>query len=646
MKIPANNRWSQLNSGKLMGFLNETKGVHFDKAGTVTLSKRPSAFYTSTEDADFGALKAILYFNDTYNFITDDEFFHGDLAGSNLTKSTGSVALSKGTDAVVVYGRLYVSGDVAVDWWNGSSWNGTISVTLTTGKEHPMCEFESQNTHKLAIGNGNTVTLYNSSHSAASDVLTLPQNQEVTCIRYRSGYLYVGTKNINGDHARIYIWNGSGSAAQYAPSVGASIVSSMTEYGSSVAFVTSAGQLRTLEGSTIKTLANFPIYHAQGKEWTNTSDVYFTGKVFNRGMITDGDRIFISVDGLNEGEWVHGMYSGLWAFDPAVGLYHKAPFSDDRHTSVGGIAVDSDTITVNADHDAETGDAILVTNVGSLTGITVDTTYYAIRVSTTKFRLASTMYDAHNGNQLTIGGTATSSVFRYTPTNQIGDYYGAEQGAVSLYSPLELPRDIWNGGVIFGGKSNDGIYGVNLLTQARSVGSFDTQKIYASKIKEVWQQITPFIENLNLDNEAVRIKVKTKDKFGLPTLPRNMVWDDTNSFTTDNKIGFGAVSKGDEVTILEGSSGGRTAHVTNITDNGTTYTFDFDLELGTAGEGGAVVFDNFKLVQTITNTNPVTDCPDILLANEKSAWIMLKIEMEGYEISIPFMEFISRVDKV
>lgn len=643
MKIPQNNNWTQLNSGKLVGFLNATINVDFDEQGVASLSKRPAMFYGSAQDADFGALKAIIYFNSTYNFITDDEFFYGDLVSNNLTKDTGSVTLANGTDAVVCYGRLYVTGDTNADYWDGATWNGSIGVTLTTGKEHPLCVFESATTYKLVIGNGNVVTPYDSSHNAGQ-ALTLPAEYEVTTIRYRNGYLYVGTKHLNGGEAKVFIWDGNSGNANFAIGVGASIVSSMTEYGQSIALVTSAGQLRTVSGSTIQTLANFPVYDSRA-QWVESGDVHYTGKVFNRGMVADGDRIYISVGGTNQSEWVQGQYSGLWCFDPRVGLYHKAGFSDDRQTGVSGIALASNEVTVDSDHDAETGDAILVSNVGSITGITTGSTYYCIRVSTTKFKLAQTRYDAFAGNAITLGGTFTNSNFRYIPTNQVSDVYNCLQGAVSLYSPLEYPADIYTGGVIYGGKSDDSVYGINLLANVRSVGRFTTQKIYGPKIKHIWQTLIPFVNGMYLDNEMITVKIKTKEKLGLPTLPNNMAWDDADTFTTSEDFGLGAVSIGDEVTFLEDYSAPRTAHVTATTDNGDgTYTFTVDREIGKAGEGGEVVFDNFAKIQTFTNSDPEIEVPKATM-NFISPWAMFRVEMEGYDLSIPFMDLISDIDQ-
>lgn len=646
MRLPSNNSWTQTNAGKLFGFLNSTRGVHFDDKGSVTLSKHPVAYYRSTEDADFSYLLAVAYFNDTYNFLTDDEMFYGDFNANNLTEATNSNAFTTGSDMVVCYGRLYVSASTIVDWWNGSSWNGTIGVSLTASKHHPMCVFDSFPTYKLAIANVNTVTLYDSSHNAATDVLTIPAEYEITTMRYRNGYLYVGTKNINGGNANVYIWNGSGTAAQYSADMGAHWAFSMTEYGDSVAAVTSAGQIRQVRGSSSYPIANFPIYHAEGKVWQGSSGLTLGGKVFNRGMQTDGDKIYICIDGTNEGEQAEGMYSGLWCFDPDVGLYHKAGISGDRAADITPIALSGNVIQFTATTTFETGDPIHATNVGSITGITSRETYYAIRVAFNQLSLAKTLRDAYAGVPIVLGGSLGSPQFRAVSIKNIGELYGARQGAVATVNPLEQPDRMWSGGVIYGGRTAGNVYCLCVLSPMASVGSFTTQRIYSQNIKETWNKIYGFLNGLYLDNEKLVIKIKTENKLGLPISDRQSIaWTDTDTFTTTDLTVWGAVNEGDEVTIVTGTGAGRTAHIVSKTAGATFYTIVIDEDIGIASDSASVTVDNFKKIAVISNTTPNKDISNGTFT-EKSPWIQVRVEMRGYEMNIPLLELVRETDKV
>lgn len=643
MRLPS--QWTQFNSGDLQGFLHETHNVHFDRAGAVTLSRKPDFFYTENEDSDFGRVQTILYFNDTYHFITDEEIFYGDIDGTNLTKTTGSVNLATSTDAAVVFGRMYVTGDSLADYWNGTSWNGTIGVALTSGKHHPLCNFESQVNDKLAIGNGNTVTLYDNGHNAGN-TLTLPVEYEVISIRYRNQYLYVGTKHLNGGEARIFIWDGSGSAAQYGIGVGSSWIFSMTEYGQSVAFVTNAGQLRVVEGTSIRTLANFPIYYYPDRTWQGSSGVTVGGRVLNRGMVADGDRIYICVNGENEDDQINEMYGGLWCYDPSVGLYHKAGGPTQRHTGYTASDLTDDTLTLSASPDAETGDPIYITNNGNVTGIVSGQTYYIIKVAANQIKIAQTRRDAHVGTPIQLTGSHTSFSARLISLEAAAEVYPNGHGAVALPSPIEQPKEMWNGGVIYGVQSQNGAdQGVAFLTLAQNVGGFTTQKLYGSTAITTWQKFITHLNNLYLDNEQLIVKIKTENKLGLPTIPQNITWTSDITFTTDDFTTWGVVSVGDEIFVMSGPGAGKSAHVSSVSAGASNYTVTIDEAIGASSGGGNVVADNFKKQMVITNSFAETGMPDIRPYGQKSAWIQIKVEMRGYEISIPFFDLDNEVYK-
>lgn len=647
MRYPQNNNWVQTNDGNIFGVLNETRNVHFDKRGMVSLSRRPIAYYNSTADADFAYVLAINYFSDDYYILTDDEMFYGPLDNTSLTEITNTNAYNRGSDAVVCYSRLYVTGDTTVDYTsNGTSFT-TPSITLTTGKHHPLCVFDSQPTYKLAIGNGNTVTLYDSSHNAATDVLTIPAEYEVTSIRYRNGYLYVGTKNLFGRNANVYIWNGSGSAAQYSVDAGSHWVFSMTEYGSSVAFVNSAGQLLLVSGSEAVQLAAFPIYYSQEAIWQGSSGLNPGGKVFNRGMINDGSRIYISIDGRNEGVQVPGMYSGLWCFDPNVGLYHKAGVGKTRVDTPSASALSGNNVTFTADVDGDTGDPIFVVNNGSMTGISDLEMYYMIKIDTDEIQFAESRADAFNGREITLGGTLGSPSFRVVDMDSGIEIDDARQGAVAMVNPILQPETLWQGGILYGSRTSSGVYAINCLAPAQSYGSFTTQRLYGASIITVWQRLYSYISGLYLANEKVIIKAKYEERPGLPIANSESVdWTDANTFSTQDLTTWGNVEVGDEVSIVSGYGAGKSAHITAITETATDFTIDLDESIGLAGQASNVLIDNFKKIGVITNTTPNLVIGEAQLNGIKNPWVQFRIEMRGYDISIPFLDIINKSDKM
>jgi hypothetical protein len=216
MKIPQEHKWSQTNEGDIFGTLHSSQGVTFDDYGKITLSKKSfNVFNSVIDDADFGYLVSLVYYNKSYIAVTEDEIFEGSLDVGGFTQVSSSPNVALNSDAIVYNSLLHVTTDTQLSTWNGSAWtNSRLPVALTTGLPHVMEVFESQPTYSLAIANGNRVQTYDTSYNANSTVLILPSYQQVTTMRYRNGYLYIGTKHLNGGEGScVHMeWQRSGGA--------------------------------------------------------------------------------------------------------------------------------------------------------------------------------------------------------------------------------------------------------------------------------------------------------------------------------------------------------------------------------------------------------------------------------------------------
>lgn len=643
MRIPSNNRWTQTNDGDIFGVLKKSIGVSFDEMGVVQVPGKPVAYYTENDDANFDLPISIQYFNSTYNVVTADNLFHGDFDGNALTEDATGDTNDAGGDGIVVFGRLYISGTTKLQYWDGATYTDS-GVTYSSIDYRPLCEFESQSADKLAVAKDNVVTLYDSAH-AAGNSLTLPANLKVTSMRYRNNFLYIGCRHIEGGEARVYLWDGSGSAFQYSVPTHSSWVFSMAEHQGSIVFVTERGELRLITGTSSQQIATFPVYHASGKQWAADIDTY--GKVLNRGMVSDGDRIFISVYGNTVTDLVEGMYSGLWTFDPQVGLYHRAGVTDDRvDTDASPSSISDDTITMDANHGGETGDPIFVLNAGSVTGITAARLYRCIKVNDTDFQFADNLYDAKNGVPVQLSGSIGALSIRFLENDTVGEIYGCEGGAVALLNSIEFPEEMWaHGGIIYGGNTDVGIGTVMMIAPGRGWGSITTQKILASRVTEIWKKLHLILKNLVMAVEKVVVKIKTEEKVGLPLPPSSVTWSDTDTFTTGDLQNWGAVSVGDEVLILSGYGAGKTAHVSSISAGASEYTVNLDDTIGKSSETSTVEVDNFKKVNEVLATDPNPTYPDFLLPNEKAPWLQVKVEFQGFEPALYYMELENSKDK-
>jgi hypothetical protein len=651
MKIPTEHKWSQTNEGDIFGVLHSTKNVTFDDYGKVTLSKKSFSLFNSVVGANFGYLLSALYYNDDYTFVTDDDIYRGNLTSTSFSVISSTPDLALNSDGIVFNSLLHVTTDTQLSTWNASSWtNSRLPVALTTDVPHPMTIFESQATYQLAIGNGNKVQTYDTSYNANTAVLTLPTSQRVQTMRYRNGYLYVGTKNIYGGEAKIYIWNGSGNAAQYEVPIGCEWVFAMTPYKTTVAAITSKGVLGYVSGSDFVKLDALPIYYKPDMRWQGSSGLLTNGKVFNRGIATVGDRIYLNIDGEIAEGFMPEMHSGLWVYDPRVGLYHRSSTSPTRYVKDNTLSVTSSVITTTSAHKLKDGDGVQFTSVSGLTGISVSVVYYAKVLSTTTIKLAKSRAMLMNADYLTINGTAgVSDILMYVPNNDVGETYEtATSGAVMPLVSSDSVEPLWASEVLWGGRVDDidsaAVYTVNLFCPSYNVGVFETQRIYSPNKKQSWNEFNSYLDKFTVDNEQFILKYRGDEK--KETKVMTGIWSATNIINSDsatiNQDPWEDVKEGDELVIVSDYGRGYSVHVTNVdTTSSTVVVITIDEEIGTIGEAVKAYATNYKKEQThLPDGDRVSGGVDI-----SSGWVQLKAELRGFEIAVAINDLSNTKDE-
>jgi len=406
--------------------------------GQAKLAKRSVAVMSSVTNANFGLPLAIVHFDNKYTVVTTESVWQGELDGVVFTEEVDfTPATTRASDAVIFNNRLMVTVDDNLDSWDGAGDDLYGHEALTSGVPHPLCIFDSQSTYKLAVGNGNTVKILDTSYVASSTVLTLASQFQVTSLRYRNGFLYVGTKTTDGSEARIFIWNGSGTNAQYECPVGCEWVFSMTEYGSSVAAIVSSGQLIQVSGSQYTQLGALPVYYQPHARWQGVGGFSLNGKVFNRGMVAVGQTIYINIEGDTDTGFVPEMKSGIWVFDPEVGLYHRASPPTDTLVIDDSFSISDNEITTTTTHNLKTGDGIAFESISGLTGVDASVTYFVTVTATNKIKLSLTREGVAAGRYVTIGGTpGAADDLVYYPNIDAGLLTLATSGAVAPYDEM------------------------------------------------------------------------------------------------------------------------------------------------------------------------------------------------------------------
>ena len=500
-------RWKADYSSDLFGDFVAGQNLDFDNEGYLSLAPKPVNIFNQDDDADFSRVFAIQYLDnataDGYFVLTRDDAFLLTLndgpTASALT--SGNIWVNTSPDALVWQGLVFVSGynGTTIRSWDGSTFTERVTG-LTSTVPQPLCVFENRN--ELAVGNANTVKTYNTSYTLQT-TLTLPSDYNVITMRWEENKLFIGTRHLHGGDAKIFVWNGAGTSAQAGYSVRCARVYSLCNYKNGIVAVVSSGQILRWTGGGFTPLkdalgveANFPVWYENRLWQDEDAGTASIGKVYDRGTISDGDLIYFNVSSQvasNESDvLLKNFPSGIWVFDPQVGLYHKALSTGDKIQNVAVSSVASSVLTLASAVHTETGEPIFIEAVGSLTGISANQTYYAIKVTTTTFKLAYSPADAYAGDFITLGGSAGVATITVAKNTQIGSVFDSEAGAISLLAPEDVGDTFTLTPIIWGTRTwktgdVDATYdSINVLSQANNVGYFVTPKIQSSAFLDTW----------------------------------------------------------------------------------------------------------------------------------------------------------------
>lgn len=664
-------------STDLFGNLARVRNMDFNRPGYMALARKPNVLYTETQDANFQTPLAICADDDDIFVVTSEDVYSIDPATTDIGVSAETTGTPPGggfqADGCFFNGVLCVSDTNGFHTLNSGSWTSRIT-NLSTSYPHPLCVSEHQ--QYLAVGNGNNVKLYNTSYTLVGNELTIPSDHVVTWIRWRANLLWVGTRNIQGGEAKVFLWNGSGTAAQAGYGVGSEWAFSGCSYDvqSTIVVVSASGLLLYFNGSGFVPLRDdagnemaFPVYH-MGYAWgSSSSQSNLLGKVASRGMEARGRKIYINVDSTIDAAGSDGapehfanFPGGLWCFDPKVGLYHKAGVDHKQYSRVTCSSLSDNTLTLSSAQVYETGDPVALTTVGSLTGDVDNIIYYAIKVSSTEIKLANTPQQALAGANITITGSVTSAELAFFTYQSTGAQKTERQGGVLVLKGMTASRFLFSE-VVYGGDVENGsgttIGAVMSLGLGKNVGSFVTPKLQASAVTDTFDQMVAKFGDLNIGSRKILVKYRTKKRWGLPGR-RDFgngvaTWVTSTTFTINPKAyDMYSVEVGDEVEFLNRAGGGYTAHITLITvDSATQWTITIDETMPdvTVAETTSILIDNWTKLATISTTDDAKAAYEglkkLAVGGEeedtvnKAKWIELKFEMRGYTDLEESMDF-------
>jgi len=668
IKIPNTNKeWAYSTESDLMGNVVNCHNITFDKKGYATLNSKMGEI--TGDDTNIDTVNSFVLNGSSIHAVTSDLVHESTPSLSLVTpifaRKAGALAAGASANGLFWKTKTHYATLTKVLTWDGTS-SAEVITGLTSLNYHPICVYEYANS--IVVGNGNEVHIYSDSYvKDTTNILTIPSIYTVVWIKIFQNNIYIGTVCNTNENAKVFVWNGTGTRAQSAWDSGGVWSFAGEIYQSSVAQINSRGQLMLFTGSGFKELAALPVYFTQ-QMWRDTNG-FIGGKVLIDGMKVDGDNIFMNIDcevtvsdyenSKMSPRYIPEQPSGIWCYDPKVGLYPFALLSADPIQDIAIASVDTatDTITVSA-HTFKTGDKVRYTHTGTVIGGLVNIkNYFIIKVSATEFKLAETYDLATAGTAINLTSTGTNGrVMGYTHKD-FGCANINRGGAIGLQKEIQsVPNSIYSRYLTTAGYTYKTDLNVRnsicSLQKNENRGSLTTPKIHSSAIQDGLRMLNVKYNGLVDGNDKLILKYRSGERVGMPYCTLNtpsdvITWSSTDTFSVTSND-FGAVRVGDEVFILSGAGSGYTVHISLITPSGTTYTVVVDEAIPSIvnNDKSHIIIRDFTKVVTVTNTHELADKGYVQYPiGEVSKWFQFKFELRGEGVQIEEIALDNKVNK-
>jgi hypothetical protein len=639
-----NKQWSQPNNSDLFGNVYATKNINFDDEGYLKLSGRAVSLINEQLNANVDTAATTVFDSGTYFTQTSDKPFTiggyplgetepVEITGANVP--AGSVM----SDAIWFDNKLIVSENDDIRYRSGTDWYDTNVVLSTTSlAQHPICSFVSK--AGWVVANVNTLLLYGdiSTTPTLVETLTIPADYMITSLAYFNQQIYIGTRHQQGGKAVMYVWNGTGAAAQGAFEVDSYIIHDITVFQDSVVAFVSNGALLRFNGSGFTPLAYFPIFNTP----YSLAD-YQNINHYHNCLKANDDVLYIQFS-FSAGQNVYlNQPSGVWCYDPKVGLYHKYSYSIGnafyKFCQAAGINTTTNIITVSTGTIPNSVVCpIIYSSNAPIAPLKNNTLYWAIRQSSNTFKLALTRANAVAGTNIVFTGSAGAfNYFTFCPEDDYGQFI-SNRGFALL--PITQMSSIYGTDVIWSAEQRGragGTYGyVGTISEGlESRGYLISPKVFS---RETTDNFNNFVIKYSPLKESDKIIVKyrtTDDGRDLINWAGRwgITWTSKNTFTT-TEVDWSNAKVGDEVEVLHYAGAGLIAHISSITSLSGTYTVTLDdnFENYESGDIGIAVFRNWTKFLTLTS-----DDADGFIERQldvQGKFIQIKVELRGKGVKI------------
>lgn len=248
----------------------------------------------------------------------------------------------------------------------------------------------------------------------------------------------------------------------------------------------------------------------------------------------------------------------------------------------------------------------------------------------------------NNVDEVSYAENAHSGIWEYEPS--VKSFYhkyalSLYEGTVTDYGQIAVARvgglanvpDIFNtprankGNFLAGGKyySNAtteryGVWTDDYYDSLEKVGWFATVQIPARNFVEMYNKITTLFTPTTGFNFVVKYRTVREEHEDF-----SITWTSSNTFTTTQA----GLTEGDEITIIQGTGGGRVAHISSVSFSSPNYTVTLDETLtGVTGTAKARKQNWKKIEPSISST--LQKYAERLIS-KPDTWIEIKVAMLG-----------------
>lgn len=664
IKFPQNGKWSQLNSTDKAGSLAYSKNLNLDQEGYLKLSPRMVSIFSDVDDNDFNVPVAFGRYDDgDFRLTTIEDPFNVGLSNTSLSvvedETSDNPVHTVNSHGTWWQNRWYASTATTVSYNTAGTWTANAISSLTSGVRHYLEVFKNKNS--LAVSNGNTVKLYDTSHSNTV-TLTLPSDFEVIGLAYNNNKLGIitrlGTDSLgqNSD-AYFFVWDGATTEAGAGFSTGAYSIVAVKAYKSSFVLLSTSGQLLYWNGGGFEEIAALPFYFSD-KRWGFLNTLQAYGDI----MTVEGDIIYINVIANltsygRDGETTDiKSQSGIWCYDPKIGLYHRSGYSISKaysHTiSQANVNTTTDVFTTSGTIPA-TGSPVVLTNA-EVGGLKKGVVYYVIKLTSTTFKLATSRYNAIDLIAIDITSAASSQAFWMYNVVDYSPTLIEKAGGLALFGTENYAyRDFICGATIYNTELNSEQHLMMSVPFLPNRGYGVLSRLFTNAQTENIQSVVIKHSPLDIDDKII-LKSKVKNFHEIPktspTGATELAWTSSTTATTTTDINEvkTAFDAGEEMEIelTAGLGGGQLIKITNITESNGTYTLTFEEEVigYSAGLSSYFAIDNWKVCGEINYDNQTEGVMEIPVAENGKA-PQFKIELRGVGTAIEDIQIINKPHK-